>query len=126
MNDEIDSFLADLERRRGASMHTVQNYRLDLERAAEWLREQGPESWAEVHRRDLRAWIAWMHAEGYAATSIGRKLSAVRSLYRFLGREGAITESPVLLLPAPRTRRMLPSILSIDEIQALMQAPDLS
>lgn len=125
MNDEIDSFLADLERRRGASRHTVQNYRLDLQWAADWLRQQGIENWSEVQRRDLRAWIAWMHAEGYAATSIGRKLSAVRSLYRFLGREGTITESPILLLPAPRTRRTLPNVLTIDEIESLIEAPDL-
>src|SRR5947208_11219073 len=88
MNSEIDCYLADLERRRGASPHTVKNYGLDLTHAAEWLRTQGVEDWQVVERRHVRAWVAWMHAEGYAATSIGRKLSALRSLYRFLARAG--------------------------------------
>src|SRR5947199_4533087 len=123
MNSEIDCYLADLERRRGASPHTVKNYGLDLTHAAEWLQTQGVEDWQVVERRHVRAWVAWMHAEGYAATSIGRKLSALRSLYRFLAREGLVPETPVLLVPAPRTRRTLPHVLSIEEIEALIEAP---
>jgi site-specific recombinase XerD len=124
MNDEIESFLIDLEGRRGASPHTVANYRLDLEHAAEWLRGRGLDSWGAVKRQDVRAWIAWMHGEGYAATSIGRKLSALRSLFRYLAREGTVPQSPVLLVPAPRIRKTLPGVLSVEEIERLLEAPD--
>lgn len=124
MKSEIDGFLVDLEGRRGASPHTVKNYRLDLEQVAEWLTERGQVDWSAVERRDVRAWVAWMHAEGYAATSIGRKLSALRSLYRYLVREGCVRDTPVLLVPAPRARKALPHVLTIDEIDALIEAPE--
>ncbi len=100
MSEEIDLFLEDLTTRRSASMHTVSNYRLDLERFSDWLTDRGGD-WQTLDRRAVRAWVASMHADGYAASSIGRKLSALRSLYRFLVREGRVGASPLLLVPAP-------------------------
>jgi integrase/recombinase XerD len=124
MNREIDGFLADLEQRRGASAHTLTNYRIDLEHAAEWFQERGVEGWCSIDRKDVRAWLAWMHYEGYAPASIGRKLSALRSLFRYLSREGAISRSPLLLIAAPRSRRSLPNVLTVEEIEALIATPD--
>jgi tyrosine recombinase XerD len=124
MQQAIDGYLSDLEQRRGASSNTVKNYRLDLEHLAEWLSGRGLTDWAVVRRQDMRAWVAWMHGEGYAPTSIARKLSAARALYRYLAREGVQTETPLLLVPAPRLRRTLPAVLSIEEIERLLAAPD--
>lgn len=124
MQQAIDGYLSDLEQRRGASSNTVKNYRLDLEHLAVWLSGRGLTDWAVVRRQDMRAWVAWMHGEGYAPTSIARKLSAARALYRYLAREGVQTETPLLLVPAPRLRRTLPAVLSIEEIERLLAAPD--
>lgn len=124
MNREIDSFLGDLDHRRGASSHTLINYRLDLEHAAEWFVEHDVLSWGDVNRSHLRAWLAWIHGQGYAPASMARKLSAVRSLYRYLTREGIVTHTPVLLVPAPRSRKALPTVLSVEEMERLIEAPD--
>jgi integrase/recombinase XerD len=124
MQQAIDGYLSDLEQRRGASRHTVTNYRLDLEHLAEWLRGRGQSDWSGVRRQDMRAWVAWMHGEGYAPTSIARKLSAARALYRYLAREGIHTEAPLLLVPAPKLGRTLPAVLSVEEIERLLAAPD--
>lgn len=124
MQQAIDGYLSDLEQRRGASQHTVANYRLDLEHLARWLADRGVSGWASVGRRDMRAWVAWMHGEGYAPASIARKLSAARALYRYLSREGIHTEEPLLLVPTPKMRRTLPGVLSIEEIERLLSAPD--
>ena len=124
MNPAIDAFLSDLQVRRGASSNTVDNYRLDLSHFAEWLENGGVRAWTDVNRTIVRRWIAWMHGEGYAPASIARKLSAVRSLYRYLVREKQIDESPMLLVPAPKGRRMLPTVLTIEEIERLLEAPD--
>jgi len=123
LHRDIEGFLDDLERRRGASAHTLSNYRLDLEHAAAWLTERDI-TWTTFDRRAARAWVAWMHGEGYAASSIGRKLSAVRSFYRYLGREGVVAESPLLLVPAPKRGRSLPTVLSVEEMERLLAAPD--
>lgn len=126
MNREIDGFLADLEQRRGASPHTVANYRLDLDHTAEWMAARGVTAWSTVDRQDVRAWLAWMHYEQYAPATIGRKLSALRSFYRYLGREGTVTRSPLLLIAAPRSRKSLPNVLTVEEIERLIEAPDRS
>ncbi len=123
MNAEIDLFLTDLEQRRGASPHTLANYRLDLTHLCEWLAARPEHSWQDVNRKTIRAWVAWMHGEGYAPASIGRKLSALRSLFRFLIREERVARSPLLLVPAPKKRTSLPPVLSVEEIERLLAAP---
>jgi len=124
MNAEIDLFLTDLEQRRGASPHTLANYRLDLTHLCEWLAARPEGGWQDVDRKTIRAWVAWMHAEGYASASIGRKLSALRSLFRFLVREERVARSPLLLIPAPKKRTSLPPVLTVEEIELLLAAPE--
>ncbi len=124
MNAEIDLFLTDLEQRRGASPHTLANYRLDLRHLCEWLAARPEGGWQDVDRKTIRAWVAWMHAEGYASASIGRKLSALRSLFRFLVREERVARSPLLLIPAPKKRTSLPPVLTVEEIELLLAAPE--
>ncbi len=124
MNAEIDLFLTDLEQRRGASPHTLANYRLDLTHLSEWLAARPEGSWHDVDRKTIRAWVAWMHAEGYASASIGRKLSALRSFFRFLVREERVARSPLLLIPAPKKGTSLPPVLTVEEIERLLVAPE--
>lgn len=124
MNAEIDLFLTDLEQRRSASPHTLANYRLDLTHLCEWLAARPEGSWQDVDRKTIRAWVAWMHAEGYASASIGRKLSTLRSLFRFLVREERVARSPLLLIPAPKKRTSLPPVLTVAEVERLLVAPE--
>jgi integrase/recombinase XerD len=120
----IDGFLSDLQLRRGASVHTTVNYRRDLEHLCEWLAPLSITSWSQVNRAVVRRWIAWMHGEGYAPASIARKLSTLRSLFRYLVRENIVETTPMLLVPAPKGRKMLPSVLTVEEIERLLEAPD--
>jgi len=64
--------------------------------------------------------------QGFVKASIARKLSAIRSFYRYLLREGAVTTSPVATTSSPKLDRLLPSFLTIDEVERLLKAPDLS
>ncbi|HLJ69377.1 MAG TPA: site-specific tyrosine recombinase XerD [Chloroflexota bacterium] len=120
----MEQFLADLEQARGASAHTLAGYRADLEHLIEWLNEHDITGWQELDRSAIRRWVAWMHSEGYATTSMSRKLSAVRSFFRYLVREERLERSPLLLVPAPKTGRTLPTVLSVDEVERLLAAPD--
>ncbi len=122
----VDGFLSDLQLRRGASPHTMVNYRRDLEHLCEWLTPLGIASWEQVNRATVRRWIAWMHGEGYAPASIARKLSTLRSLFRYLVRENMVETTPMLLVPAPKGRQSLPSVLTIEEIERLILAPDMT
>ena len=137
----IEEFLQDLAERRGASAHTVRGYRSDLEQFAAFLedRESGgaeprPAS-AETHagaepgadRADtdrLRAFLASLHERGLFRTSVARKLAALRSFYRYLARSGAIARDPARGLKAPRLPHRIPTRMEMEEVEALLHAPD--
>jgi len=123
VNKEVLLFLTDLRERRNASPHTLENYRMDLEHLVEWAQARAVSGWKAVTRQTCRAWVAWMHGEGYAPASIARKLSAVRTFFRFLVREQFLERSPLLLVPAPKARRALPTVLTVDEVERLIDVP---
>lgn len=126
MDSDITACLTDLKYRRNASDNTLQNYRLDLEHCSEWMHNHAVDDWIDVKRQHVRAWLTWMHGEGYAATSIARKLSALRTLFRYLAREGRVGESPLLLVRAPKRRQTLPNVMTVDEIEALVETGDVA
>ena len=118
---EVERFLAHLETERRASVHTRRAYRQDLEQYAGFLTQAGqgllPGSPAQV-----RAFL--VHAAGTAGPgSLARKLSAIRSLYRFLVREGIAAGNPARAVASPRQPRNLPEVLTEAEAAALVEAP---
>jgi len=131
----FDSYIRYLEVERNASPYTVRNYTNDLagnyRRGAEkgffqFLRLKQVNSLEEVDHHTLRDYIAWLMQQGVVRTSIARKLSAVRSLYRYLVREGLLTANPLEGTSTPKLDKRLPDFLTIEEIGKLLQAPDTS
>jgi integrase/recombinase XerC len=118
---EIQRFAAHLETERRASPHTVRAYLADLAAYAGFLAEQGapiaPSSPALV-----RAFVARAAATA-GATSLGRKLSTLRSFYRFLVREGLAPGNPARAVATPRRPKRLPQVLPEEEVAALLEAP---
>ncbi|TAJ16103.1 MAG: hypothetical protein EPO68_11680, partial [Planctomycetota bacterium] len=84
----IEQFLRELESSRGASAHTLRAYRGDLAELARFLAENGATAPREVGPRHLRLFLAHLTERGLARTSIQRKLSAARSLFKQLSRRG--------------------------------------
>lgn len=77
-----------------------------------------------VNRQTLRDYMAWLIQVGVARTTIANKMSAVRSFYRYLHREGMIRENPLETVTSPKLDRRLPLILTTAEIARLLEAPD--
>jgi integrase/recombinase XerC len=121
---EIQRFAAYLAAERRASAHTVKAYLTDLKQYAAYCAEAGqglvPSSPALV-----RGFLARAGA-GAGAASVGRKLSAIRSLYRFLMREGLAPGNPARAVSSPKRPKRLPEVLPEDEVAALVEAPALS
>jgi len=131
----LDSYIRYLEVERNASPYTVRNYTNDL--LGNYLR--GPEkgffqflrlkkigSLEEVDKHTLRDYIAWLMQQGVVKASIARKLSAIRSLYRYLVREGILPTNPLEKASSPKLDRRLPSFLTVDEAKRLVESPDVS
>lgn len=125
MRRHLGQFLRRLERERGASEHTVKAYREDLSALAEYLEDEAgvtPDP-AGITVADLRGYVAALGEAGYAKSSIARRMSSVRSFFKFARAEGWIQTSPADALQNPRKSRKLPHFLTGDEITRLLATP---
>src|SRR5262249_19573888 len=105
MEEALAEFLRHLALEKNASANTVKSYREDLTKALRFFREknggQAPVP-AALNARLLRAHQAWLHEQGYAKTTIARRLAAVRTWCRFLCRQGYLEADPAAGLRGPR------------------------
>ena len=125
LTEQIRTFCLYLEVERNVSPHTAAAYRRDLEQFRLFMaREKGENVGAEDADHLLfRRYMASL-AGKIKKSSMGRKLAAVRSFYRFLVRRGAIDKNPAELIATPKKEKRLPFHLNIDEATALMEAPN--
>ena len=122
--EQVDEYLLHLSATRGASQHTLRSYRGDLRGLLEHLERAEIDDAANVTPRTLRGYLADLDDRGLARASIQRKLSAARSFFKQLQREGHLEVDPTSGLRQARSRRPLPGSLSVEEIESLLEAPD--
>lgn len=115
----VDLFLDMIAAERGAGANTLDAYFRDLADLAARLDAVG-RTVAAARTEDLRAYLAGLAARGFKATSVARKLSAIRQLYRFLYAEGHRKDDPAAVIEGPRRGRTLPKILSVAEVDRLI------
>jgi integrase/recombinase XerC len=125
MQQALADYLRHLAVEKNASAHTVKSYREDIGQAIEFFRTRlgdnpRPE---QASTRILRAYLAWLNEQGYARTTIARRLAAVRSWYKFLCRQGVLATNPAAGLKGPKRDKKLPHFLSEAELDHLLTAP---
>lgn len=116
----LDRFLDTLWLESGLSRNTLSAYRSDLEALTVWLK--GPPD--KATRSQLQNYFAACVSQGARPRSTARMLSSLRRFYRYLLREGLITDDPSALLESPKLGRPLPKSLSEEQVEKLLQAPD--
>jgi site-specific recombinase XerD len=116
--DALALFASDL-RRRGAAEKTRRAYAIDLGQFATWCAAQSLEP-VEVTPRTLRRYAATLSDRRAVATTVARKLAALRAFYRALREHGEIAQNPADLIPAPKRPRSLPRVLRPDEMAAVL------
>jgi integrase/recombinase XerC len=122
----LAEFLRHLSLEKNASAHTVKSYREDLTQAVGFFRTHlGVDSPrpGQLSTRLLRAYLAWLHEQDYARTTIARRLAAVRSWCRFLCRQGTLTADPSAGLRGPRQPTRLPHFIPREDMARLLEAP---
>jgi integrase/recombinase XerC len=124
MQQEIATFMQYLKSERNASPHTLEAYSRDLEQFSAFVREQlGPSlTIRQISHLHIRRYLASIHKE-LSKSSAGRKLAAIRSLFRFLLRRGLLAKNPAELVSTPKKEKKLPFHLDIDEVTTLVEAP---
>jgi integrase/recombinase XerD len=116
----VELFLDMLAAERGAGENTLSAYRNDLGDLSSHLRAAS-RTIADATTDNLREFIASLAERGFKASSLARRLSAVRQLYRFLYAEGKRADDPAAVLEGPKRARSLPKVLSIAEVDALLK-----
>ncbi|HZV55037.1 MAG TPA: tyrosine recombinase XerC [Rhodocyclaceae bacterium] len=116
----VDAFLAELAHQRRASPHTLAAYGRDLARLTGLA---GGSALTDLQPHQFRRFVMQLHGQGLVARSLARSLSAWRAYYRWLARRGVIARNPCDGLRAPKQPKNLPKALSIDQSQALLDAP---
>ncbi len=125
MESSVERFLTELREARGAAPRTVSGYARDLAQWVGFLRRQRlAGGWEKVKPAHLRRFLAELHKRSYARTSIARKLSALRGLYRYLRLRGEVSSDPTVGIKAPRQGRRLPRFLFPGEVEKLLAAPE--
>ncbi|MFZ5723614.1 MAG: tyrosine recombinase XerC [Pseudomonadota bacterium] len=116
----LTAFLEHLAVERRLSAHTVDNYRRDLEQLQAWCEKQRIGDWAQLKSAHLRQFAGHRHRNGLGGHSIQRLLSAVRTFYGFLLREGRAVDNPGLGIRAPKSPQKLPAVLDPDALSQLL------
>lgn len=151
---EVAQFLASLQVEKAASSHTIRSYELDLDQFLSWLATGGRvvpvvggrrsgrtrpheasgepkevppvslQTLASVDHLTIRAYLAYLQQQEFSRRSIARKLSCIRSLYKYLCRSGLLEENPILGVRTPKLEKKLPNFMYEEEVAALLQLPD--
>lgn len=138
--DTLASFEDHLTGERGFSQHTVRAYMNDLAQFCDFMvvgpaafersSDERPEARLDVlaraNRNDIRAFLAHVQTGGGSSRTSARKLAALRSAYAYYMRTGILSDNPAQSVKTPKVRQDLPEVLSIPEVTALVEAPDLS
>ncbi len=119
MEKYIEKFIRYLEIEKNYSGHTVINYKLDLKDFSRFLAGTALE---KIDYLSLRKYLAVLKEKNLSSRTVGRRLSALRSFFRFLSREGYIKTNPILMLSSPKLDKHLPSFMTEEEVKKLIES----
>jgi integrase/recombinase XerC len=120
----VADFLRHL-RERNSSTHTLKAYSGDL---ANFSAYAGSRGWERIDHIAIRGFLSQLYEKGLSKTSVARSLAAVRSLYRWLGREGVVEQNPAKLVATPKLPKKLPRVPTIEEMNSVLdgQMPEIA
>src|ERR1700741_3920803 len=112
----VEDFLRHL-RERNASPHTIKAYNGDLANFTAYAASRG---WKHIDHIVIRGFLSHLYEKGLSKTSVARSLAAVRSLYRWLAREGLVEQNPAKLVATPKLPKKLPRVPTIEEMNSVL------
>jgi integrase/recombinase XerC len=122
----VDEFLIYLRVAKNFSLNTQESYGLDLRQFLFFFDKKSIESLTSIDHLLIRRYMAQLKDEHYARSSIARKISCLRSFFKFLCREGYIQNNPIVGVSTPKREKRLPEFLYPEELENLLKLPDQS
>jgi len=121
----IDTFLNYMAVERGLAKNTVSAYQDDLLAYSDFLSKRSIDALSRTERNDIVNFMLFQKDKGISANSISRRLAAIKMFYRFLVRERLLKNDPTSLIDSPKLWKKIPETLSLNEVEALLNAADL-
>lgn len=116
----IESFLKYLKAGKGFSDHTVKNYKIDLDNFFDYVKEK------KVDTNLVREYLKFLYEKKYSSRTISRKVSTLKSYYKYLESENIIDENPLELISNPKIEKTLPNYLNYEDLEKLLSTPDIT
>jgi integrase/recombinase XerD len=123
MIKELQSFIQYLNVERGLSRNTLESYKRDIEQYLAFVKQQGITAWRESGKAQIAGYMNELKLLGRAAATLSRVMVSVRAFYQFLWKEHIIESDPSQSVETPKLEKKLPNVLSIEEIETLLEAP---
>lgn len=123
-SSQVEHFLDAIWMERGLSENSLSSYRSDLCLYEKWLSDQKAADILQCTEVEIQSYFAWLLGRGYSSKTLARLLSCFRGFYQYAKREGLISIDPTLTIDAPKLGRKLPDLLSEEEVERLLLAPD--
>lgn len=126
MVEELADFLSFLASEKGLSKNTQEAYGRDLQRLIAYLEAHNSTTWQAITEEDIIHHLSVLKDQGLASSSICRALVAIKVFFRFLKREGYIAKDPLALIETPKLWQLIPEVLTPQEVESLLLAPDIN
>lgn len=126
MIDFINRFERYLKVERNDSIYTVKNYVKDVTSFLEYMEENGVRNLSKIDYEHVRSYLSYLYTRKLSKSSVCRILSALRTFFRWLLREGIIDSNPMVLITSPKKDKKLPTYLNYEDIEKILQIPDTS
>lgn len=123
MKEKISDFLIYMDKLKNSSKHTLRAYKRDLLDFYEYVKKNNFD-YKNISRNSLRGFLIELKERGLDKRSISRKISSIRSFYKFLLKDGAIEKNPLVSLELPKIDKKLPTFLTEEEVIKLINAPN--
>jgi integrase/recombinase XerD len=124
MHQSLDRFLNYLIVEKGLSKNTIEAYSHGLNRFLNYLRRKGMEEVREISKLDIREFLLFLKKKGLSSKTLARNLVSIRVFMRFLTEESILSANPAEEIESPKTAKTLPEILSLEEVETLLEQPD--
>jgi integrase/recombinase XerD len=124
MNELITQFIHYLTVERGLAKNTLESYQRDLHAYCAYLQHEGLTELNETNRMHIMGYLLHLQEQGRATATLSRNLASIRAFYQFLLREKFIDKDPSVNLESPKIEKKLPQVLSIGEVETLLNGPD--
>lgn len=121
----IDHFMQFLSVEKGLAANTLESYQRDLFAYTDFLKHQGVSEIGASNRSHIVSYLVTLQKKGRATATLSRNLASIRAFYQFLVRDRHLEHDPSVHLETPKIEKRLPKVLSLEEVETLLEGPDL-